>query len=206
MRHRRDTIIWCLLFTVFFIIVLITLSKLVCGDSWAMPVEDGPGPVRTAKQDALHEAAELLRAAGYTDTDEPILALQAAWAREQGDLDILAKVIEYEAGDCPWDHKVAVAAVVLNRVASPAFPDSVYDVVGQPGQYHSMYLSGFSGVRRSSYEAARAAMDGNHDVPADVFWQAQFPQGKSIWWVSYVNTGWYSSTTFFCRGLPYGEG
>ena len=156
-------------------------------------------PVRTAKQDALHEAAEILRAAGYEDEGAEISALSAAWWAEQNDLDVLAKVVEHEAGDCPWEHRVAVAAVVLNRVEDGRFPDSVRAVVAQPGQYHPSYLSGFSGTRSSSYAAAAAAMDGRHSVPPDVVWQAQFPQGTSVWWESRVDTGWYRSTTYFCR-------
>lgn len=156
-------------------------------------------PVRTEKQMALHEAAEILRAAGYTDDSEPIRALSAAWWTEQQDLCIVAKVIEHEAGDCPWDHRVAVGAVVLNRVADPRFPMTVREVVVQPGQYLPSYTFGFERVRRSSFEAAAAAMDGRHDVPADVVWQANFPQGREAWWISYVNTGSYASTTYFCR-------
>ena len=156
-------------------------------------------PVHTAKQDALHEAAEILRAAGYTDEDAPIRALSDAWWAEAEDLNIIAKVIEHEAGDCPWEHRVAVGAVVLNRVADERFPDTVREVVEQPGQYHPGYTKGFASVRRSSYEAAAAAMDGRHSVPADVVWQAQFPQGTATWWISDVDTGWYRSTTYFCR-------
>lgn len=27
-------------------------------------------------------------------------------------------------------------------------------------------------------------------------------QWKSVWWISEVDTGWYRSTTYFCRGIP----
>ena len=39
-------------------------------------------PVRTARQTALHEAADILRAAGFTDDGPEISALSAAWWRE----------------------------------------------------------------------------------------------------------------------------
>lgn len=177
------------------LLIIVSVALIAALFTAAAPQE----PVRTAKQDALHEAAELLRAAGYTDEDAPIVALSDAWWAENEALNIIAKTIEFEAGDCPWEHRVAVGAVVLNRVADERFPSTVKAVVAQPGQYHQSYLSGFFGVRRSSYEAAAAAMDGRHSVPADVVWQAQFPQGVSAWWVSEVDTGWYRSTTYFCR-------
>lgn len=53
------------------------------------------------------------------------------------DLLLLARVIYREAGSC-WlseDWKMSVGEVVLNRVASPEFPDTVREVVMQPGQY-----------------------------------------------------------------------
>ena len=61
---------------------------------------------------------------------------------EQLDFDelyLLSKVIEAEAGS-DWlsdDWKMSVGEVVLNRVASPEFPDTVEEVVFQRGQYYS---------------------------------------------------------------------
>lgn len=47
----------------------------------------------------------------------------------------LAIVIHLEARGEPWVGKMAVGEVVLNRVADPAFPDTVCEVVSQPGQF-----------------------------------------------------------------------
>lgn len=164
-------------------------------------------PVRTDKQLALHEAADLLRAAGYTDEDAAVRALSYEWFRQQHDLDIIAKVIDGEAPYCPREHQVAVGAVVLNRVEDERFPDTVEEVVGQTSvingrlvaQYSPTYCYGFGGILRTSYEAAAAAMNGEHEVPSDIVWQANFPQGKETWWISEVSTSGFSSTTWFCR-------
>lgn len=48
------------------------------------------------------------------------------------DLYLLAKVVYGEARGEPYTGQVAVAAVVLNRVASPDFPNTVSGVVYQP--------------------------------------------------------------------------
>ena len=156
-------------------------------------------PVWTAKQERLHEAADLLRMVGYSDESEPVKALSAAWWMEKETLDIVARVVEGEAGGCPWDHKVAVAAVVVNRINSTRFPNTARDVVAQPMQYTTLYLSGFDRTSRECYEAAKVALDGKSGVPEDIVWQAEFPQGTEIWWISVVDTGWYRSTTYFCR-------
>ena len=160
--------------------------------------------ITTARQNALHEAAEVLRAAGFSDDSDAIKALSAAWWAEQENLDILAKVVRYEADPayCEWEHSVAVAVVVLNRVASPYFPDSVKDVVAAPGQYLEWYTYGFDGTPRLCYEVAAAALDGEHDVPEDCYWQDTHIQGASIWKAFTVDTGWFRSTTYICRGIP----
>ena len=155
--------------------------------------------VWTGRQETLHEAAEILRMIGYSDDSEPVKALSAAWWMEKEALDIVARVVEGEAGGCPWEHQVAVAAVVVNRIRSPLFPDTAREVVAQRGQYTTAYLTGFERTSRQCYEAAKVALDGESGVPEDVIWQAEFIQGKEIWWISVVDTGWYKSTTYFCR-------
>lgn len=100
--------------------------------------------------------------------------------------------------NCPLDHQIAVAAVVMNRVNDPRFPDTVAEVVGQEGQYSETYLTGQA--PESCYEAAQIAIDGDHDVPPDVVYQANFPQGTAVWWRSDVDTGYFKSTTYFCEG------
>ena len=159
--------------------------------------------ITTARQDALHEAADILRSYGYADDSEAIRALSDAWWVEQEALDIVARVVQGEAGGCPWMHQIAVAAVVVNRVNSDLFPDTVREVVAAPGQYTTAYLSGFDKTTRQCYEAAKKALDGESGVPEDVIWQAEFVQGKEVWWRSEVDTGWYHSVTYFCKGASY---
>lgn len=161
-------------------------------------------PIRTARQEAFHADAENLRALGVKDDDPMIRALSDAWWEEQEKLDILAKVVRFEADPqwCEWEHSVAVAVVVLNRVASPYFPDTVREVVAAPGQYLPSYTYDFSGTPRLCYEVAKAALDGEHSVPADCYWQDTHIQGVSVWKAFVCDTGWFKSTTYICRGIP----
>lgn len=157
-------------------------------------------PIRTERQETLHKAADILRFFGYSEDSEAIKALQSVWMQEQEALDIVARVVMGEAGGCPWDHKVAVAAVVVNRINSDLFPNTAREVVAQPRQYTTLYLSGFDRTSRECYEAAKLALDGKSGVPEDVIFQSEYPNlGKEIWWVSEVDTGWYKSTTYFSR-------
>lgn len=54
------------------------------------------------------------------------------------DYDLLARLVTAEAGGEPYRGQVAVAAVVLNRVRSFQFPNSIRDVIYQRGQFSSL--------------------------------------------------------------------
>ncbi len=52
------------------------------------------------------------------------------------ELEILARIVKGETpASAPYDGQVAVAAVVLNRVRDPRFPDTVEAVAHQPNQF-----------------------------------------------------------------------
>ena len=162
-------------------------------------------PIWTKKQLTLHYAADMLREVGFSDDSAPIKALSAAWWQEWEDLNIIAKTIQHEADPqwCEWEHSVAVGVVILNRVESQYFGgDTVKEVVAWPGQYLEWYTYGFEDTTRLAYLAAKAAMDGDHEVPSDCYWQDTSIQGTSIWRSFVCDTGWFRSTTFICRGIP----
>jgi len=54
------------------------------------------------------------------------------------DLEMLSKIIEAEAGMNWFDDRIrmCVGEVVLNRVDSPEFPNTIHEVIYQEGQYH----------------------------------------------------------------------
>jgi len=193
LRHNRNQLVQM-------IIVILAVFLLAIIALLVMPAAAYDGePVTTARQDALHAQADALRVLGYADDSPEILELSDAWWTEQETLDIVARVVMGEAGGCPWMHQIAVAAVVVNRINTDLFPNTAREVVAQPGQYTKIYLRGFDQTSRQCYEAAKKALDGESGVPEDVIWQAEFRQGKEVWWISEVDTGWYRSTTYFCR-------
>ena len=112
-------------------------------------------------------------------------ALQAGDAGEPlsfDDLLLLARVIDAMAGS-DWlteDFRLCVGEVVLNRVASPEFPDTLHDVVYQRGQYTVVNSARFAASvpRRECVEAAlRLLLGERHMVPAVVY-QADYLQGE----------------------------
>lgn len=69
------------------------------------------------------------------------LAAQSAWRDisevtfADGDRYLLANLIYCEAGNQPYEGQVAVGAVVINRVLSSVFPDTVVGVIYQNKQF-----------------------------------------------------------------------
>lgn len=53
----------------------------------------------------------------------------------EDEIDLLARIVRAEAQTEPFEGKVAVAAVVLNRVESPKFPNTIREVIYQRGQF-----------------------------------------------------------------------
>lgn len=54
---------------------------------------------------------------------------------DQADIDLMARVVMSEAGGQSDECKEAVATVMLNRLASPDYPITLYDVVHQKGAF-----------------------------------------------------------------------
>ncbi|MFK7693873.1 cell wall hydrolase [Paenibacillus sp. HJGM_3] len=76
-------------------------------------------------------------------------------------LEQMARIIHSEARGESFEGKVAIGAVVLNRVQSGAFPDSITEVIFQPGQFSAIKDGQYNLTPDSSaYEAAKAALNG----------------------------------------------
>lgn len=82
-------------------------------------------PMSTLKQKKADQQIELKEEVKEEETVEPAISL----SNEEKDL--FARLVEAEAKGEPYEGKVAVATVVLNRVESPEFPDTVTNVINE---------------------------------------------------------------------------
>ena len=111
---------------------------------------------RQAEEEAARQAQE-----AYTNQ-----AVQAA----SGELELLASIIFCEAGNQPYEGQVAVGAVIMNRVRSSAYPNSISEVIYQSGQFgpamsgwlDSVLASG--GYTDTAYQAAADALAGSNPI------------------------------------------
>ncbi len=83
----------------------------------------------------------------------------------------LAKIVHLESRGEPIIGQVAVANVVLNRVASPQFPNTVHEVLHQPNQFTPVVNGTFNTAipQERPIEAARRALSGENHVPEALF-------------------------------------
>lgn len=82
---------------------------------------------------------------------------------------LLAALIQMEAGNQPYEGQVAVGAVVVNRVNSPAYPNTLAGVIYASGQFTPTRTGrveelAIEGPKESCILAARAALAGESPV------------------------------------------
>lgn len=85
------------------------------------------------------------------------------------DVTLLAALIQAEAGNQPYEGKLAVGAVVMNRVRSGGYPNSIIGVITAPGQFPpatngTVAAIASRGPSASCMQAAQAAVDGQTNV------------------------------------------
>ena len=63
------------------------------------------------------------------------------------DYQVLLRIVQAEAGICDEKGKILVANVIINRVLSDEFPDSVRDVVYEPSQFQPVSTGSINSVQ-----------------------------------------------------------
>ncbi len=100
---------------------------------------------------------------------EKVAASNAA-VKEVDDLTLMAAIIYCEAGAEPYETQLAVGAVIMNRLESSGYPNTLYDVIYQKGQFSPASSGKLARViaqgkaNASCYEAARAALAGEDNT------------------------------------------
>jgi hypothetical protein len=166
----------------------------------------------TEVKETAHSIAEQARAIGLSEEHPIIIGAKQLWedteAQYQFDAQIMATVIFNEGGYCSDEIKEGIGSVVINRVNSDRWPNTVYDVVTAPRQYLVAYATPGSWLWErartevnaesfaSCLEIAFRVLNGEVDVPTNVVYQANFAQGTGVWkkmWSAEAR-----SWTYFC--------
>lgn len=96
---------------------------------------------------------------------------EAFYNEHEQELDLISRVISSEAGNQPLKGKLAVGNVIMNRVASERFPNSVYDVLYARNQFTIVHHAIFQrDPNAESVIAAKLALEGANVVPGAVYY------------------------------------
>ena len=117
-------------------------------------------------------------------------------AYSEDDLYRMSHLIYGEAGNCSREMMEAVGSVVLNRVSDDRFPDTLADVIFQPGQYACTWDGNYDLTpSEEAVEVARVLLEEGSQLDSSVVWQAEFVQGEGIY--KTVTSPW-GSIMYFC--------
>lgn len=116
----------------------------------------------------------------------------------EDDLYYLAAAITKEAGS-NWitdEHQLMVGNVILNRVASKYYPNTIYGVLTQKGQYPWASKGINVSPTERAYANAKRLLQGERVLPENVLYQSTVTQGSGVYTSIYDAT--LRTTTYFC--------
>lgn len=172
------------------------LGLLAMGEAVEAIEEDGDWVSINYEGETGYVAAEYVKVEFDLDTAESVEAIQAREAAEKeaaraqaaaereatrkqqkeavltsaSELNILAALVQCEAGGESYEGQLAVASVVMNRVRCGAYPNTITDVIYASGQFSpanstkmsNLALSG--NIKASCLQAAQEAINGNCNI------------------------------------------
>ena len=106
------------------------------------------------------------------------LQRESKYQLEQADLEVLLRIVEAEAGCEDEDGKLLVANVILNRLNSEKFPDSITEIVFQ----RENGVSQFSPIADGSYYKVSVSEETVEAVGALYFAARKYADSESMRW------------------------
>jgi len=137
------------------------------------------------KNSVIHPGQVLSISAVIQDTggDSPSPAGGSSYT--DGDLDLLARLITAEADSESYAAKVAVGAVVMNRVKSPLFPDTITEVINQEARGVYQFAPVRNGLinrpaKPDAIQAAKDALGGSDPTNGALFFFESWVQSPHL--------------------------
>lgn len=115
------------------------------------------------------------------------------------DLDLFARLLTAEMGGSwiPDEIQLYVGSVVINRMGHELYPDTLYDVIYQSGQYSPTWSGAINNTPdERTIENARQLLEKGSILPENVVFQANFKQGDGVYYEYYDEI--LGTTTYFC--------
>lgn len=124
---------------------------------------------KAAEEAAKKAAAEAEAAKNAAANSGAVTTQGSAVSASADDVTLLAAIIQCEAGGCSYAGQLAVGAVVMNRVKSSSFPNTISGVIYQSGQFSPARTGKLAsrlarGVSSSCRQAAMEALSGKDNT------------------------------------------
>lgn len=127
--------------------------------------EMGRRTVKDTEKEKVNLEKEVTKLEDYISNKEK----EDAEKSKQEDINILARLIYAEAGNQSILGRQAVAQVVLNRVKSWKFPNTIKEVINQKSQFHGVYSKNFyEEPTNENLKIAEEIINGKKVIPEDV--------------------------------------
>ena len=152
----------------------------------------------------MYEPPEEITITGTLTQESPEPSQEMETTYTEDELFCMAAAIYNEAGGdmCSDETRLLVGYVILNRVNSSKFPNTIREVLEAKRQYGEFYWTGVKFADRSSkpeeqhaveraYEIAKRVLSEPSTIPETVVFQAEFEQGTGVYK--------YQDGVYFCH-------
>ncbi|MCR5127328.1 MAG: cell wall hydrolase [Lachnospiraceae bacterium] len=124
---------------------------------------------KKAREEAAAAQARAAAATAAAKREADRNQYYGVYAADASDVVLLGALIQCEAGNQPYEGKVAVGAVVMNRLRSAAYPNTLYGVIYASHQFSPAGCGALDrriakGVDQSCLQAAQEALNGRSNV------------------------------------------
>lgn len=175
---------------------LATLLIIVTLGISVLPLANTEGQAKTAKKQVQMQVAKAQEKEQKQKVNdiklkhevvkEPVRSREPQISRgnlNRNEVTLLAMVIEGEAADEPYEGKVAVAAVILNRMENKQFPNTLSGVVYEDWAFESVMNGQYKRpLTQESINAAQAAIRGTDPTNGALyFWNPVTAKSKWVW-------------------------
>lgn len=147
-----------------------SLNKAISSTSGKLKASSDALKAAKAAQTAANDALGTSKPSGGSSKKEPSSGSSSASSSSKpssstNDLVLFAALLQCEAGSSNYDALLAVATIVMNRVESSRYPNSIYGVIYQSGQFSPTWNGSLKrvlakGPSSLAYQVAGDAMNG----------------------------------------------
>ena len=157
-----------------------------------LKVEPNLEPKMYSEKRILTESREEI-AEGVKIVEEKIEVVEKV--KESSDLDLLARLVHAEARGESYEAKLGVASVVMNRVNSSEFPDTIRGVIYQKRQFSVVSISR-GGKKAIEHKAGEDSIKAAREVLEN---GSVIPSGVVVFYASYCKEPWITSRKIYKR-------